>query len=446
MFEQLIEKPTVLERYRNAPLASERVRFLQHFQAEGHSHSRLTAANVLLMALAINADWRMGKMSTMDIEAAADKWLASRLRRHKTARSARGMKRDFISIGTQFLRSVNRFTEPEVAVPFQAETEAFLRFLDEERGLAAYTVDLRQRSLRHFLTWLADQVGSVGDVTPCTITQYFSIDRAWCRATVKFHANTLRAFFRFAADKGWCEPNLASTISSPRIFSFESLPQGLKWPDVQRLIGGLSGPSPAEIRDRAVIMLLSVYGLRMHEVLQLTLDDLDWGGERLNVTRSKQRKRQQFPLCADVGDAIVRYLREVRPSSTHRELFLTLRMPHRPYGRCGFSNAIAARLKGLGIPLTHYGPHVLRHACATHLLAQGFSMKEIGDHLGHRSTQATRIYAKVDVRSLREVADLHLPDLAANVSIAESLGPRDVPPDKLAALRELANLGIGGVA
>jgi site-specific recombinase XerD len=58
--------------------------------------------------------------------------------------------------------------------------------------------------------------------------------------------------------------------------------------------------------------------------------------------------------------------------------------------------------------LQHYGPHVLRHACATHLLAEGCSLKEIGDHLGHRDPEATRIYAKVDVAGLRQVADFSL--------------------------------------
>ena len=66
------------------------------------------------------------------------------------------------------------------------------------------------------------------------------------------------------------------------------------------------------------------------------------------------------------------------------------------------------RLDALGIPLPHYGSHILRHACATHLLAEGFSLKQIGDHLGHRHPDSTRIYAKVDLASLRQVADFDI--------------------------------------
>jgi integrase/recombinase XerD len=362
MFEQLIKTPAVVERYRSAPLAAERDRFLRYFQQQGHSHSRLLGVNAILMAIAVNMKWHDGAISPAEIQAAADGWLASRIRRHRTARAALGLKQDFVSVATQFLRFINRpAVSAPSAPPFGTEMEAFLQFLDEERGLTAYTVALRRRSLEHFLTWLAKHAGSIAEATPRTITEYFSVERQWRRATVKFHVHTLRSFFRFAASRRWCEPKLAATIDAPRMFAFESLPQGLKWLDVQRLITGLSGPDPADIRDRAVIMLLAVYGLRMREVITLTLDDLDWTAERINVHRSKQRKRQQFPLCAEVGAAIIRYLRDVRPRSVHRQVFLTARMPHRPYSRTGLSKAIEVRLKGLDVPLTHHGPHVLRH-------------------------------------------------------------------------------------
>ncbi|HXN45421.1 MAG TPA: site-specific integrase [Bryobacteraceae bacterium] len=160
-------------------------------------------------------------MSTADVEAAADRWLASNTKPRRTNRSLHGLRRDFISLATLFLRFIGRFAEPVVAAaPFRGEMGAFLRFLDEERGLAPYTVELRQASLRRFLTWLAGHADTIGQVTPRTVTQYFSVHRRWGRASVKFHVNTLRSFFRFAAGKGWCEPRLAGTIDAPCIFAF----------------------------------------------------------------------------------------------------------------------------------------------------------------------------------------------------------------------------------
>lgn len=107
----------------------------------------------------------------------------------------------------------------------------------------------------------------------------------------------------------------------------------------------------------------------------------------------------------------LRYLWNVRARSDHREVFLTLIAPYRPLAVDGLGEVVRRRLHALQLKLPHYGSHVLRHACATHLLEQGLSLKEIGDHLGHRSPQTTRIYAKVDLAALRIVGDFQLEDL-----------------------------------
>jgi hypothetical protein len=102
-------------------------------------------------------------------------------------------------------------------------------------------------------------------------------------------------------------------------------------------------------------------------------------------------------------------------------------------------------VRRLGIRLAHYGPHALRHACATHLLAQGLSLKQIGDHLGHRSAQATRIYAKVDVSSLRQVADQTLAGLVECAEPQRQKTQGVVLETLFLPLRDVANLGLGDV-
>ena len=93
-------------------------------------------------------------------------------------------------------------------------------------------------------------------------------------------------------------------------------------------------------------------------------------------------------------------------------MFLTLRAPFRPLtAAAAWGRSFSRRLHALGVTLPHYGPHALRHACATHLLEQGLSLKEIGDHLGHQSPETTRIYAKVDLAGLRAVGDFDLEGL-----------------------------------
>ena len=107
----------------------------------------------------------------------------------------------------------------------------------------------------------------------------------------------------------------------------------------------------------------------------------------------------------------MRYLREVRPGSAHRGSFLTMNAPLRPLTCSAVWRVVAERLRPIAQGLRHYGPHALRHACATHLINEGLSLKEVGDHLGHRHPDSTRIYAKVDLTRLREVADFDLGEL-----------------------------------
>jgi integrase/recombinase XerD len=156
-------------------------------------------------------------------------------------------------------------------------------------------------------------------------------------------------------------------------------------------------------------MLFAIYGMREKEVAQLRLEHLDWEHDLLHVPRVKRREAQLYPLLPSVGNAIIRYLQIVRrPSSPHREVFLTLRSPYVPMSCAAFYYVAAPRLKALGVQTAHHGPHSLRHACAARLVAEGLSLKEIGDHLGHRSTSATRTYAKVHLSGLREVAAFDL--------------------------------------
>ena len=135
----------------------------------------------------------------------------------------------------------------------------------------------------------------------------------------------------------------------------------------------------------AMLMLLAVYGLRAGEVTALRLKDFDWEREILSVSHGKSQRPRIYPLCRPVGDAVLRYLREVRHRSDRREVFLTVVAPFRPLTVAALGRMVRRRFHALGLTLPHYGPHALRHACATHLLAQGLSLKEIGDHLGHRS-------------------------------------------------------------
>ena len=136
-----------------------------------------------------------------------------------------------------------------------------------------------------------------------------------CRRTIQAHASVVRAFLTYAEEKELCQKGLAKSIKMSRVYKHETLPQGPSWDDVKRLLESTEGDHPTNIRDRAIIMLLAVYGLRCGEVKKLRLEDLDWENEVLYVRREKNVKSQKFPLSQTVGDAILNYLQKVRPNN-----------------------------------------------------------------------------------------------------------------------------------
>lgn len=414
MLETLFSRPSYLARHCSNPFAALIDQYLEHCLEQGYPRQSLKKIAWVLMVFSQSLDpSRMKRMTRQEIAFAVDHRVRF-LRRPEHAHESRSSRLLFIHISTAWLRFLGYLEEdPVEPQPFFPLVDDFVNFMAEERGLSAATITFRREQVTHFLgdTWPA--TGGLNAITIRDVNAYLARqgERGWSRRSLHTLADALRSFFRYAQAQGWTT-GVAAAITSPRRYAQEGLPLGPRWDEVQQLVGCFSGNSAADLRDRAIVLLLAVYGLRRGEVTRLRLEDLDWAGEKLYVTRPKQRCTQQYPLDSVVGDAIVRYLKEARPQCIYRELFLSLDAPIRPLLPGCISPIVRSRLTALGIQTPRRGAHCLRHACARQLLAGGFSLKEIGDHLGHRSAAATRVYAKVDMDGLRQVAELNLEALS----------------------------------
>ncbi|MGH2436187.1 MAG: tyrosine-type recombinase/integrase, partial [bacterium] len=350
-----------------------------------------------------------GAIGSEDIVSAARAW-AYRQPSHYKLKDAEKIRKHFVLAAKQWLGFLGRLQAPPVP-SYQTFIDEFGSYMDRERGLSPMTVRGECGHVRRFLQGQWATGRSLADISirhlDEAIAQKGSHDGCR-RASIGFYAASLRAFFRYAEAKGWCSPGLADAIMAPRVYRDELMPSGPSWDLVQQLVRSTEGSRPVDIRDRAILLLLAVYGLRSEEVQRLQLEDVDWNRDRITIVRPKPRTIQQYPLAAPVGDAIVRYLTDVRRHRPSRHVFLTVRAPYGPLSRSALWKAVNDRLRPFHASLRHQGPHALRHACATHLLEQGLSMKAIGDHLGHRHPGSTRVYAKVDLAGLREVADVDL--------------------------------------
>ena len=397
MFDQLFERPFALARHGAGPLLEERLRFLTHLADQGLSRAvlRRNAAQLFEIIDRLGLVDRPGEIIT----------------RAEIIRKANDNCRRFISLATRWLRFLGRLERRSVPVnPYAKKIKAFAEYMQHERNLSPVTIRGRCWLVRRFLDRLRTRGGSLHAITLSQIDDTLKemLDQdSYARVTIQLWAGALRVFFRYAETCGWCRKGVAEGILGPRIFAQASLPLGPSWDDVRRLLAMTEGDRKGDIRDRAILMLLAIYGLRAGEVNRLRLENLDWERELLSVVSSKTQQVRTYPLIRPVGDAVLRYLKEVRPPSAHREVFLSLLFPIEPL-RQALWPVVAKRFRALNVSSPHHGPHALRHACAARLLAQGLSLKEIGDHLGHGDPDTTRIYAKVDLVGLRQVADFDL--------------------------------------
>jgi integrase len=164
-------------------------------------------------------------------------------------------------------------------------------------------------------------------------------------------------------------------------------------------------------------MLIVTYGLRGCDVASLRLDNIDWHAGEIHINQSKTRQPLNLPLTDPVAAALIAYLREARPRTACREIFLTAVAPILPIRRQAVGYAFRFRVRQSGLDIPFRGVHCLRHSYATHLLREGVPLKTIGDLLGHRSTESTCVYLRLDLEELREVA-LPLPGSAIQESVS----------------------------
>jgi integrase/recombinase XerD len=410
MFEKLFKLPAALSRHQKAPFAEERRRYLLHCAQQGYAPStlRVMADDLFWVArkLSIYPDLRV---TPGQIKRAAKGW-SERESYSGRRLNERWTSMRFVRVANKWLRFLGYLREPADRTPFAHLITGFKRWMEDEKGLSSTTIDRWGGYLKQFLCWYGAKKRPFSMVDIIDLDAFLTHcgEKGWTRVSINNIATGLRAFFRYAGKQGWCGPLVAEAIKGPRIFSQENLPLGPARHDVSGLLASMETNRARDIRNRAIVMLFAIYGLRATEVATLRLEDIDWEHDLISVTRVKGRGRQLYPLTTPVGNAILRYLQEIRPRCSKREVFLTFSAPLRPISRSGLYSLTKRHMLHLGIFAPHMGPHSLRHTCADHLVEEGFSLKEIGDHLGHRSSSATRIYAKVDLPGLREVATFDL--------------------------------------
>lgn len=293
-----------------------------------------------------------------------------------------------------------------VPTPFAGPAARFFDYLREERGLRPLSILHYKHHLARFESFLA-QVGcsSLSAISPPVLGAFVADSSQSLGVTgLRDRCGVLRVFLRYLLREQLISKDLSGCVESPRTYRLSTLPRSITWDEVRHVLETVDRRSAAGRRDYAILVLLVTYGLRGREVAALTLDDVDWKRDRLRVPERKAGHSTAYPLSPTVGGALVDYLQHGRPATADRRIFLRVLAPHVPLTSAGVSSRASHYLHRAGIAVPRAGSHTLRHTCVQRLVDADFPFKVIGDYVGHGTPESTKIYTKVAVQALREVA------------------------------------------
>lgn len=301
---------------------------------------------------------------------------------------------------------------PRPVVPwFDQWIPPYLTFLHVHRGLS----EAADRRRLHHLSQFAQFLQRLGVTAMAAITATHVHD--FCRKLTSVQPSTrltygtsLRSFLRWAHLQGLVHRDLSAATVTARHVRQRGLPDVMSQDDLARLLASVDLTSAVGRRDHAVLLLAGRYGLRPSDIRQLRLEHLDWRHSRIALRQSKTGQILSLPLLPDVAAALSSYLRDGRPKTDSRHVFVRHRAPFEPFVPANNLSRImqaALRRAGLAHRRGRQGLSLLRHSLATQLLGAGQPLKAIGDVLGHVHLDSTLIYAKVDLVTLRTVAISH---------------------------------------
>jgi integrase/recombinase XerD len=295
------------------------------------------------------------------------------------------------------------------AAPLPGEVEEFLSWLGVERGRSPNTLAAYRRDLTAYAEFLAGRHIPLEEVKERVVEDYLAFLRAAGRApsSVARALVAVRSLHRFLEDEGVTTENPAQDVERPRVPA--GLPKALSEDEVGMLLAAVVGEDPIARRDRAILEVLYACGLRVSELVGLSLADLDLDA-RLVRAFGKGSKERVVPVGRLASEALTAWL-----SPSGRGALVPERWARRGDAEAVFLNARGGRLSRQGAwgVVRHYGdrvglsdrltPHVLRHSCATHMLDHGADIRVVQELLGHASISTTQVYTRVSTERLRRV-------------------------------------------
>jgi integrase len=225
-------------------------------------------------------------------------------------------------------------------------------------------------------------------------------------STVADIAGSVRSFSRFLLATGRISIALADSVISPAQQRFERPRRALPWEDVQRLLRAVDTSTARGLRDYALLLTMSTYGLGAGEAIRLQFQDIDWTADTIRVIRPKTRVAFTLPMLPAVAEALALYLYNGRPRNTPtKHVFIQMMTPFGPLsGSSPVRHIIVKYAKAAGLNAPYLGSHVLRHSNAARQIDLGIRPQVLSDLLGHRDSESISAYVRIATETLRDIS------------------------------------------
>jgi len=278
---------------------------------------------------------------------------------------------------------------------------SFLAYILSERGLSINTVDSYRRDLLKFYNFLGDV--EIDDISASDVDEFaeFLKDEGLSQNSRSRAFSCLRSFFKYLQLEENLKKDLTEEISVPK--KKKNLPEFLSEEEVSRLLDAPSVSTIKGIRDKALLELLYATGMRVSEIVNLRLNNLDIE-EKIVRIKGKGSKERLVPVGDIAMKFLMQYLLEARPriASSKAENYIFLNMRGKKLTRVGIWKILKQYALQAGIEKNIY-PHILRHTFATHLLKNGCDLRSLQLLLGHASLLTTQVYTHLDIKYLKEI-------------------------------------------
>lgn len=329
----------------------------------------------------------------------------------KTVDRCKGEERNHIRRLLELERSggfLNRESSArELSVP-QGFASAYKEYEDVllDRGLKRTTINGYMCTVRLFCS--ACNALEPKQLSVSSIASFAKNLEGYAAQTRSTKLYTVRDFTRFLADRGYCGSEVAACMPLIPGHKHSSVPSAYSSKELSLLLSPDATASHLQPkRDRAIMLLGGLIGMRVSDIKALTFEDIDWRSRTIRFSQRKTGVSQVLPMPEEAVLSLAEYLRDEQPDIDSGRVFITACAPYRPIDSTHvFHRSVANSFKAAGIDTAgkHHGMHSLRHSTATNLLGAGVPYPMISSVLGHSSTIVTKRYLSIDVESLRSIA------------------------------------------